>query len=106
VPEEPKDCGFKSDQYVLVWFVLLLFPLILLQGWVFSVMWGWFVVPLGAPAVGAWHAAGLTSIWTLLTYKAKERNHTHSFLARVAVQACIYMAILGIAWVIHKLMGG
>lgn len=35
-------------------------------GFVISVLWGWFVVPLGAPAVGVWHAAGLCTLVCLM----------------------------------------
>jgi len=29
------------------------------QAYVTSTIWGWFMVPLGVPAIGLWHAAGL-----------------------------------------------
>lgn len=28
-------------------------------GFVAATLWGWFVVPLGVPAINYWHAAGL-----------------------------------------------
>lgn len=31
-------------------------------GFVAATLWGWFVVPLGAPAISFWHAAGLGAL--------------------------------------------
>jgi hypothetical protein len=32
--------------------------------WVASLMWGWFVVPLGVSQIGMWHAGGLVLFMT------------------------------------------
>lgn len=31
-------------------------------GFVAATLWGWFAVPLGAPGITFWHAAGLTAL--------------------------------------------
>lgn len=36
------------------------------QAFAFSLLWGWFVVPLGAPPIGALHAYGLSLMISLL----------------------------------------
>lgn len=38
-------------------------------GYVGSVLWGWFVVPLGAPPIGTLHSAGLACIVSLFMGK-------------------------------------
>lgn len=44
-------------------FALLVSPLlVVLNGWVGSLMWRWFVVPLGAPPIGTGWAIGLVCI--------------------------------------------
>ena len=44
---------------VSIAFLALVPPLILWNSWILSVLWGWFVVPLGIPAIGVAHAFGL-----------------------------------------------
>ena len=52
-----------GDSFAWAVSVLLALPLAMLYalyaGWAVSVLWGWFVVPLGPPAIGVMHAAGL-----------------------------------------------
>lgn len=38
----------------------------LYNGFVFLKMWGWFVVPLGMPAIGFWHAVGLGTMMAMV----------------------------------------
>lgn len=46
---------------------LLLTPLgVLVNGFTLSVLWGWFVVPLGGPDIGIAEAFGLSLVATLL----------------------------------------
>lgn len=39
--------------------ILILTLLSFYSAFVFTVLWGWFVVPLGVPAIGLFHALGL-----------------------------------------------
>ena len=48
--------------------VALLVPLHFWRAFVASTLWGWFATPLGAPAVGVAHAAGLFALASLLTW--------------------------------------
>jgi hypothetical protein len=41
----------------------------ILQGVVLSVLWGWFVVPLGLPALGIAHAIGIALVVRFLTHR-------------------------------------
>lgn len=43
-----------------------------LRAWVLVKLWLWFVVPLGLPAIGLWHAMGLGSLLGLLTYSVQD----------------------------------
>jgi hypothetical protein len=40
------------------------------EAFALKVLWGWFLVPLGLPAIGMAHAVGLALIATLLTHQA------------------------------------
>lgn len=37
------------------------------RAWWLYPAWGWFVVPLGLPAIGFWHFAGLLFLVTIVT---------------------------------------
>ena len=47
---------------------------LLLQSWVLVQLWGWFALPLGAPEVTVWHAAGLLVIARHLTARVTLRD--------------------------------
>ena len=44
----------------------VLVPIVLWQGYVLWVMWGWFIVPLGAPEISVPWAIGFASVAHLL----------------------------------------
>ncbi len=50
---------FKADPAVSMLGLLLLVPLALWAGFVFSKLWLWFLVPLGVHPIGAWTGTGL-----------------------------------------------
>lgn len=43
----------------------------LLNAWVLTLLWGWFLVPFGLPSIGVAHAYGLSVLVTFLNYNAK-----------------------------------
>jgi len=46
---------------LLILYVILSLPCFMaLSGYATSNLWLWFAVPLGAPHIGVWHAAGLS----------------------------------------------
>lgn len=45
----------------------------LYRGWALSVLWGWYLVPLGVTGISAAHGAGLAIIAGLLTH---QKQHT------------------------------
>lgn len=55
----------------LVIFLILFIPLTLLRGWVILSLWGWFILPLGAPNIQMSQALGIALILSFVT--------THSF---------------------------
>lgn len=42
--------------------IVMLFAAVPVQASVVVTLWRWFVVPLGAPSVSFWHAAGLAAL--------------------------------------------
>lgn len=52
----------ESDKIAAAALLVLLAPMIALHAWTLSIMWSWFVVPLGVKPVGVAHAVGLTLV--------------------------------------------
>jgi len=44
----------------------LIFGLMMLEAWVVMMGWGWFVVPLGVPAISIWESFGICAFVSLL----------------------------------------
>lgn len=78
----------------------------ILRGWVLSVIWGWFMVPLGAPAIGIAAAIGVALIghmvagsWQPTREQTKEEKQADMF--RIFFNP---LMTLGIAWVVKQFM--
>ena len=93
-------------------FVLILIlgiPLALLNGWALSVMWGWFIVPLGAPALGLIQAIGITYVVTFFTYKRDKTEEARKSGEKLLVdgldtifhRAVVTLGLLGFAYLWH-----
>lgn len=75
--------------------------------YVVTILWAWFVVPLGLPVIGKAHAYGLVVLVALIRARAPRKDE-----ASASIAATIMTAILGPAvgllagWIAHSLMGG
>jgi len=85
-------------------FAFLFTAAALLRGWVLSLLWDWFLVPLGVPSVGFWHAVGLCLVVTFLTYHYYNFQRSKPNLIEALVYVLSPLAVLGIGWVVHSLM--
>lgn len=67
-----------KDETQGCWLILFLTFLVpfgwALRGWVLFVLWGWFVLPLGAPAVTIPQALGLSVLSTLFLPNTSHRQ--------------------------------
>lgn len=88
----------------------LLGVVVALGAWVAYVahkFYGWFVVPLGAPALSWWHVWGLLIMYNLITYKTDDREKSKEpgpigkILGYILGRALIVAVILLIGWLIH-----
>jgi hypothetical protein len=50
----------------LLFFVLVAFALAVFTGFTVSVLWGWFIVPLGVAQIGFAHAYGISLLGSVL----------------------------------------
>lgn len=82
-------------------------------GFAVSVLWGWFVVPLGVPEVSTLHAMGLTlAMRALAGFSGKPQPAKHEdkmvslrALGRVLAVATIAPALaLAVGWVVRGAM--
>ena len=81
---------------------------VLVIGWSISTTWLWFVVPLGLPAIGVFHAAGLRYIALLFTRGIPGDSEDETFveaLSRCAWCCACWAVAVGMLWVIHELSG-
>lgn len=81
----------------------------LLTGWAGMTLWGWFVVPLGLPAIGLWHALGLSLLVQLVTVKRPanrkgDDNDLRYHLGSLFYAVCLPLAALGMGWCANQLM--
>ncbi len=73
------------------------------KAFVLSIVWGWFVVPLGAPAIGVLHAYGLMLMLSLVTFslvrhKQMEEIPTSERLIFGLVHPGVALAISGVVY--------
>ena len=62
------DRRTESGCAAVLWQFFVNIPVgILLRGWVILSYWAWFIMPLGAPAIGFWHALGASALVGYLT---------------------------------------
>ena len=62
----------KFNQFCVVLVTLALS--VAVNGFVVSTMWNWFIVPLGAPSIGFWLAAGISLLISLFTTSQSDEN--------------------------------
>lgn len=61
----------------------ILFLNVAIGAFIFSIMWGWFVVPLGLPTLSIAHAIGILSMLIFLTTKVDDADDDLETLAEV-----------------------
>lgn len=87
---------------------LLLVPVIALYaGWVISILWGWFVVPLGVPSVGAVHAYGLALVVAMFTAKCPTKKDDREDLdvgVLIFTPVLLYTILLVFGWIAQYFM--
>lgn len=81
---------------------------VLFSGWVLSVMWGWFLVPLGVPSIAVAQAIGISLTVSLLTKQwrpSEDDKGPKSAMTKLAAEAIArpFLALL-FGWVITLFM--
>lgn len=94
---------------VVALFYLVMLPLVLLEGWVLTKLWAWFVVPVfGLPSLGILAAAGIALVAGLLTHQDADcespKRDREEKVARMVVLLYKPLAWLFFGWVIKEMM--
>ncbi len=97
---------------VFVGFALLIVVSALLNGWVLSILWGWFIVPtFGLPKLSVVTAIGIALTVHYLTYQyhkeaKSEQDDELGILFMRSFLFVIFQPLLAlmVGWVVHKFM--
>lgn len=80
----------------------------LMRGWALSVLWGWFLVPLGAPGLNIPTAIGISLVVSFLTHQVHDDAKERTFSERMArvFSAAIFTPLLGvfIGWIVKQFL--
>ena len=82
---------------------------VLLNAWVLTNLWVWFIVPFGIPAIGLAEAAGITLLVFFLakdlTTSKKSKEATTKDIANSLIMLFVKpITVLGLGWVIQSFM--
>jgi hypothetical protein len=82
---------------------------IVVNGWLLSLLWLWFAVPLGAPRIGIAHAIGVSLLVRVITYDPdltdKGENPIKVFVTTVLMFIVLRAMALLVAAIAHAAMG-
>lgn len=91
-------------------FVLIIGGSSLLRGWALSILWGWFMVPLGLPALPLVTAMGVALVVSFMTYqripdcKEKDKEWYERLGDTLGHIILMPFLVLGIGWIIKQFL--
>ena len=98
--EDPQVCCL-----VTILSMVLITPLAVLRGWVLSILWGWFLVPVGVRPIGIAHAIGVSILISMLTHQHQStKATTETMIKGVLIGLIGPLIALGMAAVAHWFM--
>ncbi|MHA1839440.1 MAG: hypothetical protein ACTSYO_05740 [Candidatus Ranarchaeia archaeon] len=92
---------------IIIAAVVMLVLFSILNGVIIQTMWGWFVVPLGASAIGLAHAIGLSLTVRFFTWRkaSTKKNETREEIVRDLLGGIIVpCSILVMGAIVHSFM--
>lgn len=99
----------ESSKIIMGVMALLMVPFAMAwRGYVLSLVWAWFVMPLGVPAIGIAHAIGLSMTIAVFAKQERETKEEKSFLVlvvRMVMKAVLVpLVVLAFAAIVHEFM--
>lgn len=98
-----KDKSVKSLGAIILSFIFFL-PLSMYQGWVFNVLWKWFLVPFGLPVFNLWQSIGIMIVLSYATKSTNLKNDQDAFdhfIESLSISLFRPATILISGWIIH-----
>lgn len=99
--DNERDIG--SALLGLALLVVLAAPLALWGGYCLSILWGWFVVPLGAVPLTLWGAAGLNLVVYAMTSKVAHTAHNKTTAYTIGFSVAGWALALLFGWAYYNL---
>ena len=76
-----------------------------LEAIIFKFMWGWFIIPLGAPLINFWHSYGiLLMIDFVKTWETNKDNNKNVDIEEIIVKNLTITIVCLLAWGIGALV--
>lgn len=87
----------------MAWFLMV--PKMALHAWGLWLMWAWFILPLGAPHLGYWHAMGLDAALALITMGAvtKVEEDANTRIGLMITKMVAVPIVVGLGWIILQI---
>lgn len=98
--------GKTSAIYVATFFGVLaaVTALTIEQGWVLSILWGWFAVPLGAPAISIPGAIGMAILLSTMLMRRRREESDEPWYEAFVFHATKPLVALGIGWIVKQFL--
>lgn len=89
------DAERRAGCWLAILGILSVIPASVMRGWVLKIIWGWFLVPLGVPAVGIVQALGISALVGMLTHEmAGTQGHKYDDNKNVNLMTSIFLAFV------------
>lgn len=84
--------------------IVLVTPVLVLNGWTLSALWGWFVAPVfGLPALGLAQAIGISTLVRFATYTPRYKVTTVRAFADALLHAVLHpLIVLAGGWIVSR----
>lgn len=79
---------------------------VIINGYVLSILWVWFVVPLGLPVISVAHSIGLAMVtgWLTYQYTNKEEDNIKALTEFAILFIVRPLAVLSIGYIVKQFM--
>lgn len=80
---------------------------VIINGYVLSILWVWFIVPLGLPVISVAHSIGLAMVtgWLTYQYTNKKEEDIIKTLTEFAILFIVRpLAVLGVGYIVKQFM--
>jgi hypothetical protein len=98
------DAKNEDSLFTSILVFLLVIPGAAWSGFVLARLWAWFVVPLGVPAIGTWHAAGLSVLVSWMTGVVSRNDGERTATESLVLMAFVPAIVWGIGALYHAFM--